>query len=67
MLLMKRFRMDFSTQVFNRLWKTRWKTELCKNLCMEKRGKNPKNVDIVSITVDKPVETVENFMQHPGC
>ena len=27
---------------------------------MEKRGKIPKNVDIASETVDKPVETVEN-------
>jgi hypothetical protein len=34
---------------------------------MEKRGKTPKNVDIISKTVDKPVETVENFMQFLGC
>lgn len=34
---------------------------------MGKRGKSPKNVDIASKDVDKPVETVENFMQFGGC
>jgi hypothetical protein len=34
---------------------------------MGKRGKKPKNVDTASKTVDKPVETVENFMQFLGC
>ena len=34
---------------------------------MEKRGKIPKKVEYTSETVDKPVETVDNFMQRSAC
>ena len=57
----------FSTRVFNRVWKTQWKTELCRKIFMEKRGKIPKKVEYTSETVDKPVETVDNFMQELTC
>ena len=57
----------FSTRVFNRVWKKQWKTELFILLFMEKRGKFPKKVEFISETVDKPVETVDNFMQENIC
>ena len=58
---------SFSTRVFNRVWKTQWKTELYIKLFMEKRGKIPKKVEFTSESVDKPVETVDNFMQEKTC
>ncbi len=66
-IFMKIMKQTFSTQVINRVWKTQWKTELFIKLYMEKRGKNTKKVEFTSKTVDKPVETVDNFMQKSAC
>jgi hypothetical protein len=60
--LIKIQRHTFYTEVFHRVWKTQWKTELYMFLCMKKCRKTTKNVGGTSKTVDKPVETVENFM-----